>query len=416
MARDHSTITLELGEAHDKERRLQQELDELTRSAGGVENLDEGQMERADRLMRGIDNARGAANGLRNELVDLVRSAAGRPGNREAGSVQSPELMRRVNPWDEGNSDVISRANAAAERLPGLPDEGRERLQALVADEEAPAARAILALANPDYLTAFRSIIRDPDHGHRMWNAAELDAYQSVMRTGLSLSNTNGGYLVPLTLDPTVLLTNAGIAGSIREYANHKTTATNTWQGVTSAGVTAEWTAEAAVMADATPTFGQILITPHKADAYVFGSFEVLGDSNFSDQLAKLIADAKKRIEEAAFATGAGDGSNTPWGVITRVTAVTASRVSATHRRQLRQLDRHLQGRQRDVAAGRGQRRVDGQPLHDQRDAPVPEVHGCDRVHRQRRRQRADDAGQAAHRVLDDGHQHHHRQQHPAGR
>ena len=56
----------------------------------------------------------------------------------------------------------------------------------------------------------------------------------------------NGGYLVPFTLDPTIILTNAGITGNIRAISSQVTIATDNWNGVSSAGVTGEWTAEAA--------------------------------------------------------------------------------------------------------------------------------------------------------------------------
>ena len=115
-------------------------------------------------------------------------------------------------------------------------------------------------------------------------------------------------------LDPTIILTNAGSANPYRQQATVKTTTTNDWNGVTSAGVSAEWTAEGTEAADASPTVGQLKITPQKADAYLFGSFEVLSDSDFGQQLPELLADAKDRIEETAFAVGTGTGQ--PKGII----------------------------------------------------------------------------------------------------
>jgi HK97 family phage major capsid protein len=166
-------------------------------------------------------------------------------------------------------------------------------------------ARQMLTTGSPEYLAAFESYLNDPG------------GYAS--RAALSLTPANGGYLVPFTLDPTIILTNAGSANPYRQYANVKTTATNDWNGVTSAGVTAEWTGEGVEAADATPTVGQLKITPQKADAYLFGSFEVLGDSDFAAQLPDLLADAKDRLEESAFAVGTG--TLQPFGIITRGTS-----------------------------------------------------------------------------------------------
>jgi HK97 family phage major capsid protein len=172
----------------------------------------------------------------------------------------------------------------------------------------------ILVTGSPEYLAAFEQYLSDPGG--------------FSTRAALSLTPANGGYLVPFTLDPTIILTNASSANPYRQIANVKTTTTNNWNGVTSAGVTAEWTAEGTEAADATPTVGPLQITPQKADAYLFGSFEVLSDSDFSQQLPELLADAKDRIEETAFAVGTGSGQ--PKGVITAGTSQNRSGTAAT--------------------------------------------------------------------------------------
>jgi HK97 family phage major capsid protein len=51
----------------------------------------------------------------------------------------------------------------------------------------------------------------------------------------------------------------------------------------------------------------------------VFGSYESLEDSDLGSQLPRLFADAKDRLEEGAFATGAGTGVY-PQGAITGAT------------------------------------------------------------------------------------------------
>ncbi len=166
-------------------------------------------------------------------------------------------------------------------------------------------SRHMLQTGSPEYLANFEQYLRDPA------------AYG--MRAAMSLTPANGGYLVPFTLDPTIIMTNAGSANPYRQIANLKQTASNDWNGVSSAGVTAEWTAEGTEAADASPTVGQLKITPVKADAYLFGSYEVLDDADFAQQLPELLADAKDRLEETAFAVGTG--STQPYGTITRGTA-----------------------------------------------------------------------------------------------
>ena len=163
-------------------------------------------------------------------------------------------------------------------------------------------ARHILETGSPEYLDNFRAYLRDPQ--------------RESARTALSLTSANGGYLLPFVLDPTIILTNAGSANPWRRISNIKQTTSNTWNGVNSAGVNAAWLAEATIVTDGTPTVGNIVVTPVKAAAWVYGSYEVLEDTDFGQQLPRLLADAKDRLEEAAFATGGG--STVPNGVVSR--------------------------------------------------------------------------------------------------
>lgn len=243
-----------------------------------------------------------------------------------AGRRRSPDLhvRNRRNPFADLDSvrshmlpvsEVRARAAEAIEQYAkrsdhwALDDDGAESATNLIYKRGALFGKAvseqILVTGSPEYLAAFDQYLSDPGG--------------FSTRAALSLTPANGGYLVPFTLDPTIILTNAGSANPYRQVANVKTTTTNDWNGVTSAGVSAEWTAEGVEAADATPTVGQLKITPQKADAYLFGSFEVLGDSDFGQQLPELLADAKDRIEETAFAVGTGTGQ--PYGIITRGTS-----------------------------------------------------------------------------------------------
>ena len=74
---------------------------------------------------------------------------------------------------------------------------------------------------------------------------------------------------------PSIILTNAGSANPWRRISRIVQTTSNTWNGVNSAGVNAAWLAEGNIVVDATPTLGNVVVTPVKAAAWVFGSYEV---------------------------------------------------------------------------------------------------------------------------------------------
>lgn len=257
----------------------------------------------------------------REAKVDEIMRASLVTSNRESGESPRGYSRPKKNPYEElhrsktwTSTDFISRALDAVEQAPDhMTDQARENATALISRsgrKQGPLiAQHILRTGSPEYHEAFEDYLSDPEN--------------FVQRAAMSLTSANGGYLVPFTLDPSIVLTNSGSANPFRQISAIKTTATNTWNGVSSAGVNAAWLAEGTEDTDHTPTFGNIQITPQKASAWVFGSYEVLEDSDFGSQLPNLLADAKDRLEEAAFATGTGSGQ--PKGVITAATTTVAT-------------------------------------------------------------------------------------------
>lgn len=319
-----------------------EELEALRAEIATINELDEPseeELSRGETLLEEWKSRKAAYDKAvaREEQVEEVLRARLVPAQVEPTTPtrRAPEVMIKGDPFDDNEhlhrsligraqfsaEDVISRAHGAIERAPRhVNDKAKERLTELLELDNVHApliARHMLLTGSPEYHEEFRDYVKS--RGYRVGEA---------MRAALSLSDANGGYLVPFTLDPTVILTNAGIAGPLRSISTVKTIATDTWNGVTSAGVTAAWTGEGVETSDATPTFGQPVITPKKADAWVFGSYEVLADSGFAAELGRLLADAKVRLEEAAFAT-ANTGATVPRGVVAAVAAVTTSIVTA---------------------------------------------------------------------------------------
>lgn len=309
-----------------------------------------GQAERHERLTKGaLAKAREAEDLLgsapiRAEKIEQIRAAAQDPRNVEAGSQgregEFASLRRRTDPWgDLGESisrsdspdGLRARALDAVEAIVGVPHAGREKMARLVDNPlERDAAELVLAGSDPHYRSAFEKLIQNPVTGHLMWTAAEQMAYQRTehSRAALSLTGANGGYLVPFTLDPSIVLTNAGAANPFGQICRLETTTTNNWNGVASAGVTAQWLAEAGVAADATPSFTQVQITPQKAAAWIFGSVEAISDTDFATQLPTVIDDAKAVIENTAFSTGTGTGQ--PLGIVTAATTTVTTAAVAT--------------------------------------------------------------------------------------
>lgn len=222
-------------------------------------------------------------------------------------------------------------------RSGALPAYAAERVETLVSTG-APqtknlAARWAVAAGADAYASAFARLVADPERGHLMWSPAEQRAYrvaaeiQSELRA-MSSTDAAGGFMVPLALDPAIILTNDGSLNPLRAISRVVQTVTDSWSGITSAGVTAEWTAEAAEVADAAPTVGNPVIPVYKGDAFVPYSFEVGMDAvDLLGQLQILLADGADQLMATAYTTG--PGTTAPTGIVTAL-AGTASEINTT--------------------------------------------------------------------------------------
>jgi len=182
-------------------------------------------------------------------------------------------------------------------------------------------ARYISAVADPAYRSAFSKLLIDPSHGHLRHTPQEVQAMRVVneaveQRGMVTGTGSAGGFAIPFTLDPSIMATSDGALNPIRDIAKVITIATHDWKGLSSAGVTASYDAEAAEVSDDTPTLAQPTITTAMGRAFVPFSFE-LGDdwATLEQELLNLIADARDRLDAVKFLTGSG--TNEPAGVLT---------------------------------------------------------------------------------------------------
>ncbi|MGW0599955.1 phage major capsid protein [Streptomyces sp. NPDC002776] len=331
-----------------KSDKLKEQVESIRSELLQLEELEEPtdeQATRAGELLGEFDTAQEAYNEqlAHEQRVDAVRAAALTPGSQERTPGDGPEFMRsRGNPYEEldrvrganladraTRSDLRGRALYAVElAAEQLTEDQQERIEHLVRTERrGRIAQHVLLTGSDDYMRAFESLLENAGNP-ALLEEEEYAAYRlaEAHRRAMSLTDAAGGFLVPFTLDPTIILTNAGSANPFRQVSTVKTITTDTWNGVSSAGVTAGWLAEANQVGDNSPGFAQPSIKPEKAAAWVQGSFEVLADSGFGAEVGPLLADAKDRLEATAFATGTGAGQAK--GVVTAVSAVGGSVVA----------------------------------------------------------------------------------------
>lgn len=253
-----------------------------------------------------------------------TRVVGGVPDGGGDNQGRSPELMRTVgDPWDPNNrADLVSRARTAIDRATNIPDHGRQRLTVALdtaPDEQlTPLARWAAATSDPAYAAAFSRMLRDPQLGYSEFSEDEREAWRRVREVSRAMgigTGAGGGFMVPTHLDPAIMLTSDGSISPLRQIARVETIATDTWNGVSSAGVTGEWLAEASEAADGSPTLAQPSIPVHKGSAFVPFSVEFEGDgANALEELRRLLADAADQLQAEAYAVGTGTGQ--PTGVV----------------------------------------------------------------------------------------------------
>jgi HK97 family phage major capsid protein len=152
------------------------------------------------------------------------------------------------------------------------------------------------------------------------------------MQRTASLTTTAGGFAVPVELDTTLLLTNAGVVNPIRTVARVRQTNVNTVEFINSAGITAGYGAEATEASDNAPVLAQPTVNIEKAFAFVPMSIEIAEDwAAIQQDMAMCFADAKNQLESLKFLKGLGHGSHEPQGLIAAggATAVTSTATTA---------------------------------------------------------------------------------------
>jgi HK97 family phage major capsid protein len=145
----------------------------------------------------------------------------------------------------------------------------------------------------------------------------------------MSLTGDEGGYMVPFHLDPAILLSSAGQINPIRQISRVVTTASDSWNGVSSAGATSEWLAEATEAADGSPVLAQPNIPIHKFATDVPFSYEVgMDGANFLQELQMVMVDSVDVLQGLSFVSGSGTGQ--PTGIITALDGGASEVAAAT--------------------------------------------------------------------------------------
>ena len=267
----------------------------------------------------------------------------------DKGSVEptSPQVMRRVDPFDGTDVRSLTRQSArdkalkaldTRDRVDHLGDEARSVVQERVARmlrtqsrnvDGSWVARMLLATENDHYRSAFMKLVArggqaylTPEEGRALEAVNEIRA--------MSLSDSAGGYGVPVLIDPTIILTAQGHPNDFLAISRVENITNDEWKGVTSAGATSYWTTEGTAITDGSPTLAQPTVTAKRLTTYVEYSFEIGGDyPSFASEISSVMAESRNEKLVESLTTGAGTTAQ-PVGIVTALEAAAGSQVAVS--------------------------------------------------------------------------------------
>lgn len=303
------------------------------------ESLTEEQEARFDALSSEVDTLTANIEKAEARAAVIERARVAASKKHEDRGIEVPNVnTRQSDPFDlEGipaygaarTREVRGRTIDAIERSTRFTSDAHraEAVRKVERYGNAPGLAELILLRSSDaYADAFLRKLTEPD----MLSREDLAALQQVkeLQRAMALSDVTG-VLVPSHLDTTVVLSNDGTVNPFRQVCRVETGTTNVWTGITSAGVTASWDAEAAEVSDDAPSFSNPPVTAFKASAFVPISYEAFEDARGrEDDIVMMIRDAKDRLESTAFATG--NGTSAPRGLVTALDANTNVEVANT--------------------------------------------------------------------------------------
>lgn len=130
-------------------------------------------------------------------------------------------------------------------------------------------------------------------------------------------------------IDPSIILTDQESGNPFLTICRQVTINTDQWKGVSAAGVSWQFQAEAAEVTDNSPTLAQPTVPLHTARGFIPYSLEIGMDyPMFADEMGRLLSEGYDELLVDKFSRGSGNDE--PTGIITALDANTNVEVTST--------------------------------------------------------------------------------------
>ncbi|MFJ1664810.1 phage major capsid protein [Streptomyces bottropensis] len=233
-------------------------------------------------------------------------------------------------PRTMGTRAVYDRSMAVVDSSEGgrhLEANQKERVQKLLRTQTGDTngeliGRLLLATENPHYRSAFQKIAASTAPVFSPEESRAIEQVGLIKRAMSVGSNGSGGFAVPVLIDPTIILTAQESENDILRLARVETITNDAWRGLSTAGVSWQFQAEASASTDNSPTIAQPEVPTHRADGFIPFSIEIGMDwPGFAEQMSMLLAEGYDELLAEKLTTG--DGSDEPTGLVAALDAVT---------------------------------------------------------------------------------------------
>lgn len=240
------------------------------------------------------------------------------------GQVDDRDLdVRRMSTYEIHEAAMKKLDSRQARRLrPDQLDEVNDRM----ASDRSIAARVLLT-ENDAYREGWMKAVTDASPLFTDEERHALLQFKDFERAGAESPTSAGGFGIPVFIDPSIILTAQGSGNPFLSLARQVSVNTNIWKGVSSAGVTWAFQAEAAATTDNMATLAQPTVTIYTARGFIPYSIEIGMDyPAFAQEMATLLAAGYDELLVDKFTRGAG--STEPNGILTQLSANTNVRVA----------------------------------------------------------------------------------------
>jgi HK97 family phage major capsid protein len=205
---------------------------ENVRARAQVDESNEGLAERVANLNRAVANADDRIADIESDVERLgyLERVAADPKYLEP--TDRPAVDRpRIEPQSEARAAALRTVEPHQDAIESGASDELERL--IRGDGPGDwTSRYLSAVGSRAYRTAFVKLMRDPQHGHLRFSPEEVEAVRlaSAVQAERAMavgSGPAGGFAIPFTLDPSIVLTSGGALNPVRQLARVVIISTN---------------------------------------------------------------------------------------------------------------------------------------------------------------------------------------------